>query len=365
MVQQTKPGGTSILLWGNHRKRRLQYTQAVRTPTASLTAQNHPTASGAYEITANYNLPLTSFTCRSLALYDNKTNIYLGGFYLANVSGSVTTDAFYPDCLGREVYAEGQAVTAAETVKSSVLPLPPFIASPPTPSTTCVWPRQPPKTCKTVPCVGDPINLGSGDVMAVIPLFTIDEPGEPLSLTLSYHSQPPIFRTLVGEMGLGWQHSFGQRLKSIDAAANNLYGVDAKGIERLFLRSSETLWVPARPSGGTDTVTLSGPGTEYLLKNDQETTTFDRTSGRWLSTTDRWGNTTSAQYDGSGNLASVTDACRVVRRRIADRRSPEHNLANRHDAESERHDLFLQHAGIRPSRPGLHRRNANDDTGSD
>jgi RHS repeat-associated protein len=155
---------------------------------------------------------------------------------------------------------------------------------------------------------GKPINVGSGDVSLSLPFFTLAQ--EPLSLSfgLSYHSAPPLYPGLVSSsVGLGWTHPFAQTLRPTDPSGFTLYHLTAEGFESKYTQTSPGTWMASSPGELRGTVTLAGG--RYILNDlDGTATAFEAASGRWLSTTDRWGNQLSGAYDRAGNLASVTDS---------------------------------------------------------
>ncbi len=156
---------------------------------------------------------------------------------------------------------------------------------------------------------GRPVNYGSGDVSLDLPLFAIHQSPLPLAVALSYHSAAPLYPSLSREISPGWTHTFNQTLRYVDS--NHLYGVDEEGRERFYSGGNGT-WVSVRPADVHETVTRTGA--ELHLRDLSGTMrAFNALDGRWLSTTDRWGNSIRAGYDGSGNLTSVTDSVgRVV-----------------------------------------------------
>jgi RHS repeat-associated protein len=151
-----------------------------------------------------------------------------------------------------------------------------------------------------------PMNIGSGDVAAAVPLFTIAQPPLPLSMVLTYHSELPGNAQLISEpMGRGWTHPYNQRLAAVDPAGLYLYRFTADGDEHYFQRTSQTTWAASSPGELRDTVTLTNGRYEVKDLNGM-VTRFDPASGAWLSTSDRWGNTISGSYAGS-LLTAVTD----------------------------------------------------------
>ncbi|HZF07956.1 MAG TPA: carboxypeptidase regulatory-like domain-containing protein [Thermoanaerobaculia bacterium] len=156
--------------------------------------------------------------------------------------------------------------------------------------------------------VGKPVNPGSGDVAATVPLFTLAQAPLSLSFSLSYHSGTPLYPGLVAApAGLGWTHLFAQTLRPTDATNRVLYHLTPEGFESEYTQSGVNTWIASSPGELRGTVTLAS-GQFALTDLDGRVTRFDAATGKWLSTTDRWGNTLSGIYDASGNLATVADA---------------------------------------------------------
>ena len=155
--------------------------------------------------------------------------------------------------------------------------------------------------------VGGPVNVGSGDVSYSEPLFQLSEPDTPLSFSLAYHSEAYEYPSLLGlPLGSGWTHSFNQVLKPTDGTLNELYHVAGDGTERRYSRVSAGVWNASSPAELRGQVTQVG--SEYRLRDlDGTTTAFDAATGRWLSTSNRWGQAITGAYT-SGNLTSLTTA---------------------------------------------------------
>lgn len=155
------------------------------------------------------------------------------------------------------------------------------------------------------PGVGKPINVGSGDVSMSLPLFTLAQAPLSLSFSLSYHSSQPIYPSLVpSPAGVGWIHPFAQILKPIPST-NRLFHLTPEGEEHEYTQNGG-VWNASRPAELRGTVTLVGG--EYRLTDlDGTVTAFDAATGRWKSTTDRWGNAITGTYTGS-DLTAITDS---------------------------------------------------------
>jgi len=156
--------------------------------------------------------------------------------------------------------------------------------------------------------VSKPVNVGSGDVAYNEKLFSIDQRPMPLLFALSYHSERPINPALGRHpLGAGWTHNFNQTLQPIDRAAQFLQLVTGDGREVIFQKSG-SVWRSVRPRQWRAGVALDATSTKYVLTDlDGALTTFDRATGRWLATTDRWGNSVSGAYTGN-DLTAVTDS---------------------------------------------------------
>jgi len=157
--------------------------------------------------------------------------------------------------------------------------------------------------------VSSPVNVGSGDVSYFESLFRIEQSPAPLSFDLSYHSERPLNPRLGRyPLGAGWTHTFNQTLQPIDRDAQFLQLNTGEGREVMFQRTGTNAWNAVRPREWRGRVTVDQTLTKYLYTDlDGAVTAFDRTGGRWLSTTDRWGNVISGSYTGS-DLTTITDS---------------------------------------------------------
>jgi len=157
--------------------------------------------------------------------------------------------------------------------------------------------------------VSKPVNVGSGDVSYTERLFTIDQDPTPLKFALSYHSERPLNPHLGRyPLGAGWTHTFNQTLQPIDRDSAFLQLTLEDGREVVLQRSGTNVWNAVRPRQWRGKVTLDGTQTRYLYTDlDGAVTTFDRTTGRWLSSADRWGNTISGTYT-SNDLTTIADS---------------------------------------------------------
>jgi RHS repeat-associated protein len=168
--------------------------------------------------------------------------------------------------------------------------------------------RQCPVQGGAAPSAGMPINAGSGDVMVTVPLFTLAQAPLSLGFGLTFHSEPTRYPGLVSSaVGLGWTHRYAQTLRPVDAVASILYHITPEGFESEYARQPDGSWTAVSPGELRGRVVAVG-GQYQLSDLDGTTTAFDITTGNWLSTTDRWGNSLQGGYDAAGNLVSVTDA---------------------------------------------------------
>ncbi len=155
--------------------------------------------------------------------------------------------------------------------------------------------------------VGAPVNVGSGDVSATVPLFRLAQDPMPLDFSLDYHSERPMAPGLVSSpLGPGWSHSFSDTLRPLGPGRNRLYRITPEGFEEIYQRQADGSWAASSPAELRARVVASGG---ELLRTDLDgmVTAYDAVSGDWLSTTDRWGNRIAGGYDSSGHLATVAD----------------------------------------------------------
>ncbi|HEU4889802.1 MAG TPA: DUF6531 domain-containing protein, partial [Thermoanaerobaculia bacterium] len=157
--------------------------------------------------------------------------------------------------------------------------------------------------------VGEPVNIGSGAVSTSLALFTITESPLPVELTLSYHSITLIPAGARRPLGEGWTHSFNMSLHPVSGGRLEL--ITAHGHHWFFTGTGPSTWMATVPAASRDRIDTSG-GHYVLTTQEGERTLFDLGSGRWLSTSDRWGNTIRGLYDTEGNLSSVVDALERV-----------------------------------------------------
>ncbi|HEY8183530.1 MAG TPA: DUF6531 domain-containing protein, partial [Thermoanaerobaculia bacterium] len=157
-------------------------------------------------------------------------------------------------------------------------------------------------------CVGPPTNVGSGDVSVNLPLFTIPQEPTPLRFDLTFHSGKLTFPSLVNyPMGIGWTHTFNSSIKT--AVDTRLFYYTPTGNRVYFDRVTDTLWSAARPAFIADVIIKDAATGTYTVKFPSGgNRVYSIATGKWLSASDRWGNTISGTYDGSGNLTTITDS---------------------------------------------------------
>ena len=150
------------------------------------------------------------------------------------------------------------------------------------------------------------VNVGSGDVSYVEPLFAISQSPASLAFNLTYHSEPPLHPLPIpSAVGLGWTHPFAQTLFPVGGSSAVLHHVTADGLDSEYSQAG-SVWNASRPAELRGQVTLVG--SEYRLTDLNGTVTaFDVPTGHWKSTTSRWGNALTATYT-TGQLTRVTDS---------------------------------------------------------
>jgi RHS repeat-associated protein len=153
---------------------------------------------------------------------------------------------------------------------------------------------------------GNPINVGSGNMRYEEPLFSIAENVSPMRFSLSYNSQDKT----PGPLGYGFTHTFSQTLSFFSGDGKLLIWTNPKGEQWLFYAGGNpgdnpysAIW----PGEARGTVVYSSGTSQFTFTDlDGTVTKFDSVSGHWISTADRWGNTTTGTYT-SGNLTTITD----------------------------------------------------------
>ncbi len=184
---------------------------------------------------------------------------------------------------------------------------------------------QPPKGYQGLPCkrkcVGDPINVTSGNLYEETNDATTAHP----SLTarrfynsdMTYVGNP--FAAKPGRFGYGWRSEYDRNIvfNTAPPGATQLDVLTPEGTPLHFVLQSSA-WMLAYWDSSTNAwsttvrhdiyYVLTTDGTYWYLKSPDDTVDkFDNT-GRLLTTTQRGGYTQTFTYDGSGNNTSVADS---------------------------------------------------------
>ena len=150
--------------------------------------------------------------------------------------------------------------------------------------------------------LGEPVNMATGSFFTSAVDVSLPGIGVPFTFTRSYNSAD----STSGRLGLGWTDSLAWSL-SVDGSGNPT--VRAGSGQQLHFTLQGGSYVP--DPGGRATLTAVSGGYKLVL-TDQSAYVFN-SSGRLTGESDRNGEGLSLAYDGSGNLASVTDSAgRVI-----------------------------------------------------
>jgi RHS repeat-associated protein len=121
------------------------------------------------------------------------------------------------------------------------------------------------------------------------------------------HPNLPGSGAWTAELGRYWSHDYAERLfeaANPAPAASKVYLVTASGIYRTFTDlAGDGFYEGRKPASIYDTLETAGGGGWTLTSLDGTVKEFDA-NGRWLSTTDRFGNAKTATYT-SGKLTQV------------------------------------------------------------
>lgn len=152
-----------------------------------------------------------------------------------------------------------------------------------------------------------PVNVGSGDVHYAERLIRIaGAPGPGLDLALGYASS----QANVGMFGTGWSSTLTQAMDAVVGTNGNLlHRRTPENFDEYYTFNLATSTFEASSPGELrGTITKESGDTIWALKDLNGTVTrFDVASGRWLSTTDRWGNATTANYSGLPGSFVISD----------------------------------------------------------
>ncbi len=181
--------------------------------------------------------------------------------------------------------------------------------------------RNPSELNACRPCVGDPIDIYSGNFTHTFTDVSVPGRGIPLDFTRTYNAQAAAQN---GPLGYGWTSSYNAAL-AVDGTTGNVTITQENGSTVAFSpNGSGGFTAPARvlatlatnPDGSyaytriQDQMhfTFSASG-QLLSETDRNgyTTHFGYTGSQLTSVTDAAGRTLAMAYDGSGRLSSVTD----------------------------------------------------------
>jgi RHS repeat-associated protein len=148
----------------------------------------------------------------------------------------------------------------------------------------------------------DPVDCSTGNKFETQTDFAVPGIGLGLDLTRTYNSQAASTASSAGQFGYGWSASYSDHLV-VDATDGTATVTQANGSTVGFTTDGTSFtpmrWVKATLVGNED-------GTYTYTLPDQTSMLFD-SSGRLVSESDRYGDTTTMTYTGS-ELTGVTDA---------------------------------------------------------
>ena len=144
----------------------------------------------------------------------------------------------------------------------------------------------------------DPVNTATGAYVDAVTDAHVHAPGVPFEFGRSYTSAD----TATGPLGVGWTHTYNVSLASQANGDKLLRGED--GAQFLYALQANGSYAGA-PGSRSKLAAVTG-GFE-LTRHDQMQYRFD-SAGRLLSVKDRSDQGVTLGYDGSGLLATVTDA---------------------------------------------------------
>ena len=161
-------------------------------------------------------------------------------------------------------------------------------------------------------CVGEPIDVASGDVVHRETDFSIPNLGIPLEMARKYDS---INTVASGEtpwsdrgMGEGWSFSYSDTLTTSadpnDPAGTKIW-FTSDGIRHKFTPNGQGGY--STPDTLFGTLVFNGTGQGYTWTDaNANVVTFDD-SGKLLYERDRYGSGVDVAYDGNGHIATVSD----------------------------------------------------------
>lgn len=148
-------------------------------------------------------------------------------------------------------------------------------------------------------------GIGGGSASAAGSGGTAGGPGTGPGARLRYkaggigHPQLPGSTFWTTELGRYWSHDYAERIfvdSSPSPAASQVYLVTASGVYRTFAdMGGDGLYEERRPASVYDRLE-DAPGGGWTLTSLDGTVKIFDSGGRWLSTSDRFGNTKSATY---------------------------------------------------------------------
>jgi RHS repeat-associated protein len=135
----------------------------------------------------------------------------------------------------------------------------------------------------------DPINTSSGNLTDRLVDLAIPGKGPALTFTRTYNSQSA---SSWGLLGRGWRCEYQVALEF--PSATEVACIAADGRREVFVAAGGGSYTS--PAGVTDSLVENGDGSFTLTHLDQSRLEFD-SAGRLVNTADRYGNTTTLEYD--------------------------------------------------------------------
>ncbi len=153
-----------------------------------------------------------------------------------------------------------------------------------------------------------PINVGSGDVSYsehLVHVASSPVVAPSLDLTLGYASS----QAYAGLFGTSWSSTLTQTVEAVPSTSEKLLRRrTAASFDEYYTLSATTgKWHASFPADLRGTIVSDG--TLYTLTDlDGTAIQFEKSTSRWKSTTDRWGNHILADYAGMPNSFTVSDS---------------------------------------------------------
>jgi YD repeat-containing protein len=169
---------------------------------------------------------------------------------------------------------------------------------------TCPW------------CGGQPISFATGNTSIGQQDIKVPGLGSGLTLARTWNSVLRSSLSSVGSFGPNWRSTYEERVYVDDD--NTIAYLRGDGNVWNFVSGSSQTFTPTTPANAFATFTpvapanlvaalFQGPTAWTLIFQSGEQRSFDATSGKLLSITDRNGNMTQLTYDASYRLITVTD----------------------------------------------------------